>query len=175
MASFLHLHYLTNIYRPTSNAENESNTNHQVSTIIPINWSFNLQLTNSVTGVYGRWLTPHTANHQAPWSHRQHERRSRERRWDSGRMSTGYKRLPAASPRNAYDNRCTSVNTQTRTNRQHETLTRARRVQFLLKTRLALSRSSLKRSGQHSAPSPGFCTEDINLKKKTGHNYIVFF
>lgn len=143
-----------------------------MSTIIPIDWSFNLQLTNSVTGVYGRWLTPHTANHQAPWSHRQHEHRSHERRWDSGRMSTGYKRLPAASPRNAYDNRCTSVNTQTRTNRQHETLTWARRIQFLLKTRLALSHSSFKKV------KPALSTKSRLMhwrhqSLKTGHDYIV--
>lgn len=74
--------------------------------------SYNLQLTNSVIGVYGRWLTRHMANHQAPWLHRQHGHRSHERRWDTGHMSTGYKHLPAASPRSAYDNRCTSVNTE---------------------------------------------------------------
>lgn len=73
--------------------------------------SYNLQLTNSVIDVYGRWLTRHMANHQAPWLHRQHGHRSHERRWDTGHMSTGYKHLPAASPRSAYDNRCTSVNT----------------------------------------------------------------
>lgn len=72
--------------------------------------SYNLQLTNSVTGVYGRWLIRHMASHQAPWLHRQHGHRSHERRWDTGHMSTGYKHLPAASLRSAYDNRCTSVN-----------------------------------------------------------------
>lgn len=73
------------------------------------------QLTNSLTGVCGRWLTRHTASHQAPWLHRQHGRRSHERRWDTGHMSTGYRLLPAASLHSAYGNRCTSVDRPERT------------------------------------------------------------
>lgn len=69
----------------------------------------NSQLTSSATGVCGRWWTPRRASRQVPLSLRRRGRRSRGRRWDSGRTSIECTPPTAASPSDVCGSRCTSA------------------------------------------------------------------
>lgn len=74
----------------------------------------NLQRTNSETGVCGRWWTPHRASHQVPWSLLRRGRRSRGRKWGSGRTSTECTPPTDASQNGACGSRCTSARSTSR-------------------------------------------------------------